>query len=56
MDLLKATAAVLFFGSPNRGIRTVELEAMVHDMSSGVESKSMDILHQLREDSEFLDT
>ncbi len=38
-------------------MRTSELEAMVDDLSSdqSVETQSMKLLHQLREESEFLE-
>jgi hypothetical protein len=56
--ILDATRTVFFFGAPHNGMRTTELEAMVKDMSSDLESESQasKLLHQLREGSEFLES
>jgi hypothetical protein len=54
--LIDATHAILFFGTPHRGLRTTELEAMLEDMSSSSESNRADLLCQLQEGSEFLET
>lgn len=53
--VLDATSAIFFFGTPHAGMRTDELEAMVEDMCSGVDSQSMRLLQQLRDGSEFLE-
>ncbi|KAF8241753.1 hypothetical protein K440DRAFT_677005 [Wilcoxina mikolae CBS 423.85] len=54
--LLDTTQAILFFGTPHRGLRTEELEAMLEDMSCSPESNRADLLIQLREGSGFLET
>lgn len=54
-DLLDATHAILFFGTPHRGLHTAELEAMLEDMSSSLESNRAELIVQLREGSEFLE-
>jgi hypothetical protein len=54
--ILDSTRAIFFFGTPHQGIRTTELEAMVEDLSGGVETARKRLLMQLRENSEFLDT
>jgi len=54
--LLDATHAILFFGTPHRGLHTVELEAMLDVMSSILESNRADLIVQLREGSEFLES
>jgi len=52
-DLLDLTSAIFFFGTPHQGLRTTELEAMVNDMLTKLESVASMLLLQLREDSEF---
>ena len=48
---------MFFFGVPHSGLRTSELEAMVLDMSNNnSQSGMLDLLHQLRECSNFLTT
>jgi hypothetical protein len=54
--ILDATRTVFFFGAPHNGMRTTELEAMVKDMSSDLESQATKLLQQLREGSEFLES
>jgi hypothetical protein len=54
--ILDATRAIFFFGAPHDGMRTTELEAMVEDMSSDLESQPTKLLRQLREGSEFLES
>ena len=49
---------MFFFGAPHNGMRTTELEAMIMDMSSNLESQPTNLLLllQLREGSEFLES
>ncbi|KAF8251998.1 hypothetical protein K440DRAFT_595037 [Wilcoxina mikolae CBS 423.85] len=54
--ILDSTRAIFFFGTPHQGLRTAELEAMVQDLSGGVETTRLRLLMQLRENSEFLET
>jgi hypothetical protein len=54
--ILDATRTVFFFGAPHNGMRTTELEAMVKDMFSDLESQATKLLLQLREGSEFLES
>ncbi|KAF8534239.1 hypothetical protein BDD12DRAFT_757301, partial [Trichophaea hybrida] len=54
--ILDSTRAIFFFGTPHQGLRTTELEAMVEDLSGGVETSRLKLLMQLRENSEFLET
>lgn len=51
--LFDASRQLFFFGAPHRGMRTQELEAMVHDAGGGEASKNR--LIGLREDSELLE-
>ncbi|KAF8244133.1 hypothetical protein K440DRAFT_520118, partial [Wilcoxina mikolae CBS 423.85] len=53
--LLDSTRAVFFFGTPHRGLETAELEAMVGDMTSDPESSTIQLVKQLRGNSEFLE-
>ncbi|KAF8538250.1 hypothetical protein BDD12DRAFT_928675 [Trichophaea hybrida] len=55
-QILDSTGAIFFFGTPHNGLRTAELEAMVEDLSGGVETARLTLLKQLRENSEFLET
>jgi len=57
-NILDATRTIFFFGAPHDGMRTTELEAMVKDISSDLESQPMKrlLLQQLREGSEFLES
>ncbi|KAF8539839.1 hypothetical protein BDD12DRAFT_805016 [Trichophaea hybrida] len=54
--ILDSTHTIFFFGTPHQGLRTAELEAMVEDLSGGVETARLRLLMQLRENSEFLET
>ncbi|KAA8896070.1 hypothetical protein FN846DRAFT_801292 [Sphaerosporella brunnea] len=54
--LLDATRAFFLFGTPHQGLRTKELEAMVDDLSGGVETARLKLLAQLKEGSEYLET
>jgi hypothetical protein len=54
--ILDATQTLIFFGAPHNGMRTTELEAMVKDMSSDLESQQTKLLLQLREGSESLES
>jgi len=57
-NVLDATRTVFFFGAPHNGMRATELEAIVKDISSDLESQSTKrlLLQQLREGSEFLES
>ncbi|KAF8533001.1 hypothetical protein BDD12DRAFT_785076, partial [Trichophaea hybrida] len=55
-QILDSTRAIFFFGTPHNGLRTAELEAMVEDLSGGVETARLRLLMQLRENSELLET
>jgi len=52
---LDSTSAIFFFGTPHQGLQTVELEAMVENMSAKSKSSRLKLLRQLRENSEFLE-
>ncbi|KAF8532857.1 hypothetical protein BDD12DRAFT_764502, partial [Trichophaea hybrida] len=54
--ILDSTCAIFFFGTPHQGLQTAELEAMIDDLSGGVETSRLRLLMQLRENSEFLET
>jgi hypothetical protein len=55
MDLLAATRAILFFGTPHQGLEVQELRTMVNDVSPRATAE-LDILQQLDEGSDFLNT
>jgi hypothetical protein len=46
----------MFFGTPHEGLRTYDLEEMVDAESGGYETSRHNLLKQLREGSEFLET
>ncbi|KAF8534691.1 hypothetical protein BDD12DRAFT_755570, partial [Trichophaea hybrida] len=54
--ILDATHSIIFFGTPHQGMRTYDLEEMVDAESGGHETSRQNLLRQLREGSEFLET
>jgi hypothetical protein len=48
--------SIIFFGNPHQGMRTSDLEAMVDAESGGYDTSRHNLLRQLREGSEFLET
>ncbi|KAF8249183.1 hypothetical protein K440DRAFT_660436 [Wilcoxina mikolae CBS 423.85] len=51
-----AMHSIIFFGTPHQGMRTYDLEEMVDAESGGYETSRHNLLRQLREGSEFLET
>lgn len=47
---------MVFFGTPHGGLRTYDLEEMVDADSSAYEESRLNLLRQLREGSEFLES
>ncbi|KAF8531694.1 hypothetical protein BDD12DRAFT_914648, partial [Trichophaea hybrida] len=54
--ILDATYSIIFFGTPHQGMRTYDLEEMVDSESGSYETSRHNLLRQLREGSEFLET
>ncbi|KAF8530881.1 hypothetical protein BDD12DRAFT_914734 [Trichophaea hybrida] len=54
--ILDAMHSIIFFGTPHNGMRTDDLEQMVDMESGGYETSRHNLLRQLREGSEFLET
>ncbi|KAF8538748.1 hypothetical protein BDD12DRAFT_841185 [Trichophaea hybrida] len=54
--ILDAMHSIIFFGTPHQGMRTYDLEEMVDAESGGYETSRHNLLRQLREGSEFLET
>ncbi|CAG8728867.1 433_t:CDS:2, partial [Acaulospora colombiana] len=52
-SLLDTTFATFFFGTPHRGLRTEELEAMARDLISD-DNQTLDLLRMLKSGSDFL--
>jgi hypothetical protein len=48
--------SIIFFGTPHQGLRTYDLEEMVDAESGGYETSMHNLLKQLREGSEYLET
>jgi hypothetical protein len=54
--IIKASRFIVFFGTPHQGLRTYDLEEMVDAEAGGYETSRHNLLKQLREGSEFLET
>jgi hypothetical protein len=51
--ILASANTIFFAGTPHGGLRTDELEKMVEDLGS--DDSILNLLHQIREDSEYLE-
>ncbi|KAF8246653.1 hypothetical protein K440DRAFT_683829 [Wilcoxina mikolae CBS 423.85] len=54
--LFDSTRAIFFFGTPHQGLEVNELLSMVEDVSQGKKTSRSELVKQLREGSDFLDT
>jgi hypothetical protein len=55
-QIFDSTRAILFFGTPHQGLEVKELLAMVEDVSLSQRASRSNLVEQLREGSNFLDT